>query len=359
MTDLNNPINFLSKALEETMMLENEKAKLAELTDKKNMAEKNLTALKKDISKEKEKTVKSRREDIEDSFDKQIKAIESDIKSVNDKRNKARNSGVKSRIDEHTKLYKDDIQKLRGLIKENFKKAGLSQVYNNKFFFSLYMPHSLGEWFTALITFLIAFCLVPIVILNMQFTEKIPSIYSIIVYTLDILIFGSIYVFIGNKVRIKHNDTLKSCRELMDQINKDRKIIRKTTKQIRRDKDDSLYDLGAFDDELTQYRQKCETVNIQKDEALNKFDAVTKQVLADEIDSRYIDELANKTAQLEQLKLDLKSLNDSVEQKTLYINDQYGQYIGVSNINSENIRRMIEMIRNKEAGSISEAASRV
>lgn len=359
MAELNNPIDFLSEALEETLVLEDKKAKLAELTDKKKLAEKNITALRKDISKEKEKTVRSRREDIEDSFDKQIKVIESDIKSVNDKRNKARNSGVKSRIDEHTKVYKEDIQKLRGLIKDNFKKAGLSQVYNNKFFFSLYIPHSLGEWLTALITFLTAFCLIPIVILNMQFTEKIPSVYSIIVYTLDILVFGSIYVFIGNKVRIKHNDTLKSCRELMDQINKDKKIIRKTTKQIRRDKDDSIYDLGSFDDELTQYRQKCEMINIQKEEALNKFDAVTKQVLTDEIDSRYIDELAGRTEQLEQLKLDLKSLSESVEEKTLYINDQYGQYIGVSNINSDKIRHMIEMIKNKEAGSISEAASRI
>ncbi|MDO4437980.1 MAG: hypothetical protein Q4B86_00820 [Eubacteriales bacterium] len=359
MADLSNPINFLSKALEETLVLENEKAKLAELTDKKNLAEKNLTILKKDISREKEKTVKSRREDIEDSFDKQIKSIESDIRTVNEKRSKARNSGVKSRIDEHTKTYKDDIKNIRGLIKEKFKKAGLSQIYNNKFFFSLYMPHSVGEWTTAIITFLIVFCLVPIIIINMQFTEKTPSFYSILVYTLDILVFGSIYVFIGNKVRIKHNDTLKSCRELMDQINKDKKSIKKVTRQIRRDKDDSLYDLGAFDDELTQHRQKCETVNIQKDEALNKFDAVTKQVLMDEIDSRYIDELANRTAQLEQLKLDFKSLSDSVEEKTLYVNDQYGQYIGVSNISSEKIRQMIEMIRNKEAGSISEAASRV
>ena len=54
-------------------------------------------------------------------------------------------------------------------------------------------------------------------------------------------------------------------------------------KSIRRDKNEKMYNLEKFDDEIAQLEQEIRRISTQKQEALNSFEQVTKTIIADEI----------------------------------------------------------------------------
>ena len=78
------------------------------------------------------------------------------------------------------------------------------------------------------------------------------------------------------------------------------KIIART---IRKDKNDTVYNLEKFDDEIAQLDQDLAMTNRQKKDALNTFDTVTKTIISDEI-------MGNHKAEVDQMVLDFPVLAD-------------------------------------------------
>ena len=55
------------------------------------------------------------------------------------------------------------------------------------------------------------------------------------------------------------------------------------TRNIRRDRNETIYDLQKYDDEIAQIEQELSQTVSKKKEALNAFETVTKNIIADEI----------------------------------------------------------------------------
>ncbi len=67
--------------------------------------------------------------------------------------------------------------------------------------------------------------------------------YLVLVYFADIIIFGGLYVTIGNRSRSRYHDALKQGREIRNLLNSNEKKIKVITHSIEKDGNEDIYDL--------------------------------------------------------------------------------------------------------------------
>ena len=280
------------------------------VTIQREQLQKALQDTNRELAKERDSLIRSRRGDISGTFDKQIKAVDAEIKGVTEKRQKARTKGVNARVEERTEALVQENASLRERIVNLYKDNGVPAFCRSSLFFICTMPHGIGEKLSALVLFLLIFGLLPGVV-NMLIPGDSFIIWAV-VYFVDILLFGAIYVSMSNQ-KAKHIGIIRQGRGIRDQIQANDRQIRKITREIRRDKDDALYDLQSFDDELARKSQSREDILRKKAEALEQFDAVTRNVLADETAERFRPKLAELSEQLEAADQKIKELEERLK----------------------------------------------
>ncbi|MDO4266182.1 MAG: hypothetical protein Q4C63_06965 [Eubacteriales bacterium] len=296
-------------------MLQNEdrekyETELNGITIQREQLKKTLQDTNRELAKERDSLIKSRRGDISGNFDKQVKAIDAQLRAISDKRQKARNQGVKARVEERTAALVQENASLRERLSNLYKDNGVPAFCRSSLFFICTMPHGIGEKLGALGLFILAFGLLPGVI-NLLIPGENFLIWAA-VYFVDILLFGALYVSMSNQ-KAKHIGVIRQGRGIRDQIQANDRQIKKITREIRRDKDDALYDLQSFDDELARNSQGKEDILRKKAEALEQFDAVTRNVLADETAERYKPKIAELSEQLSAAEQKIKELEERLK----------------------------------------------
>ena len=174
--------------------------------------------------------------------------------------------------------------------------------------------------------------------------------YLILIYLADILIFGGIYVKIGNSTKMKHMDALKEGRSIRNRIQANKKQMKAIARTIRRDKNDAVYNLEKFDDEIAQLDQDLLQTNKKKKEALAAFDSVTKTILSDEI-------MENNKPEIDCLQGELAKAVEELKAKTLYTAENFEAYTGKEFMTMERLEALEGFIRAGEARNISEAVT--
>ena len=149
------------------------------------------------------------------------------------------------------------------------------------------------------------------------------------------------------------------CRDILDRIKADESQIRAITRSIKDDKGDALYDLHEYDDELSRKNLERDNINAKLNDALIRFDNVTKTVLIDEIDARFAEKLAAVSSESRGLAEKCAGLAKAVSDSEIAINNDYTQYIGSRNMTSARLEQMAGMIERGEAEGISDAASKI
>ena len=89
------------------------------------------------------------------------------------------------------------------------------------FYYSLYYARGLKERLIGFITFLICFLVLPCGVYFLLPDRKIW--YLVLVYFADIIIFGGLYVTIGNRSRSRYHDALKQGREIRNLLSSNEK----------------------------------------------------------------------------------------------------------------------------------------
>lgn len=261
-------------------------------------------------TREREKTIKDRRGEISDTYDKQLRAVDAEMKSIRDKRQKARNQGVKERIGDRTAALSDEVAELKRKMTNLFKDRHVPAVCRTGFFYIFTMPRGIAEIGSALLGFVIVFGLLPVLVHTLIGSSAV-YIWAAI-YVLDILLFGGIFVWL-NSLKTKHIDTVREGRKLRSQIRDRRKEIARIAKGIRKEKDDAIYDLQAFDDALAQKTQERAEIERKKTEALEQFDSVTRNVLADEVAQKHAPRLRELSEALSAMDMKIKGLEENVK----------------------------------------------
>lgn len=344
---------FFAAAKQAVEELDHLKQKESMLGDKEKRLESTLKAKKKELSDTIAKTVKQRSDEISKSYDAETDKAQERRKKVNTKREKAKNQGVKERIAEETQALKNDNADLARQMKNLFQANKVPGFCRSGYYYAMYFTRGLKEFWTFLLTLLICFLAIPCGIYFMIPERK--TWYLVAIYVAAILIFGGIYVMIGNSTKVRYMDALKEGRNIRNQIRANQKKMKAVEKSIRKDKNDTLYNLQKFDDELAQLDQDLSQIARKKKEALNTFDTVTKTILTDEISGNFKADLDKIEADLADTTAELIATRNEAKEKSLAIADNYTIYTGKDFIAKERLEALEEIIMSGKASNLSEA----
>lgn len=346
-------LTFLAEArdaLDElSVMIDREK----QLRADEERLEKTLEMEKKAVADNIRLTVKKRSEEISASYDKEIVKGQDRLKRVRSKREKAKSQGVKDRIEEETETLRDYNRELKLKMKSLFQQKHVPRYCRSSLYYCLYFPRWFKEFLVLLGMILIFFLAVPCGVYYLMSSRQ--PLYLAGIYLLDILLFGGAYVMVGNKGKLHNLETLKDGRKIKDQIHSNNKKIKVIISTIRKDRNESLYNLEKYDDEIAQAEQELTRVTEQKKEALNSFESVTKVILSDEIMHNNQERLDSLQTEYEQAKEQLRMTETQVKERRLYITDHYGMYLGSDLLEPLKIAELTTLIQEDKAKNLSEA----
>ena len=297
-------------------------------------------------------TVKRRRDEIEKSYDDELGKLQDKLKRTRTRREKAKNQGIKERIKEETQELHAHNRELSVRMRTLFQSDRVPFVCKSPLYYALYFPRGFKEFLTVLITFAICFLLIPCGIYKLLPEQK--TLYLAMIYGVDVVVFGGLYILIGNWTKDRHLAALQEGRSIRSLIAANNRKIAVITSSIRRDRSEALYDLEKYDDEISQMEQDLEETAKKKKDALNTFENVTKTILTDEITS-------NSRAKLEQLKEGHQEVESRlhytetvIKEKRIFITDTYECYLGKEFLNPEKLDALKHILDNSTAVNLSE-----
>lgn len=348
--DLNLFLAGAKAALAEISQLNAETAKLRE---EKSKLEASVDSQKRKLEDTLDQTYNKRRSEIDKTYDGEIAKCNDKLKRARAKREKAKNQGVKGRIADETAYLRKDIKNIESQIRSEFKKNGIPSFCNSGFYFSLFMPRSFKDILILILTFAITFFLIPFGIWKLFFEGN--TIALLIIYVIDILLFGGIYIAISQSTVTKHHDALIRVRALKKKIADDRRNIDDITDNIRNDSNESHYDLAVYDDEIAHITQQLADITMQKNEAISKFENVTRNIITEEITGNARPAIEEAEAKLADVTARFNETDSARKAKALEISSNYEVYLGKEFMNRSKIEKLEDIINHGTVTNISEA----
>ena len=203
-------------------------------------------------------------------------------------------------------------------------------------------------------TILVCFLAVPCGIYFLLLQQR-QMWYLAAVYCLDVLLFGGLYVLVGNKTRLRYQDALKRGRAIRNTLRANRKKIRVITHTIQKDGNEDIYDLEKYDDEIACVEQELSEITTRKKDALNTFESVTKNIISDEIVASHKSHLDDLKQALEDTSLALRNLENSIKEQNIRITDTFGPYLGKEFLEPDRLSELSRIIQSGTASNITEA----
>ena len=324
---------FLREAKSAVQELDRMKEQQERLARQLKQDQKALEAGKKQVEDAIAQTTKKRKNDITAGYDKELSKGQERLKKARSKREKAKSQGVKERIVEETADLRDDNRRIRLQIRTLFQQEHVPAFCNTGWYYALYFPRWPGEFLQLAAAVLVCFLLIPYGIY-----AAIPAhgaLYLALVYFVCAVGFGGLYVVIGNRTRDRCAQALKEGRQLRDEMRGN--------------------NLEKYDDEIAQIEQSMKEMAAKKKDALNAFETVTRNIIADEITEGSREKLESMKRQCEEEEKQLKELENAVKDQNLHITDCYGSYIAREFLTPEKLDELADRMQNGTASSLSEA----
>ena len=299
-------------------------------------------------------TVKKRLDEINSSYDKEIAKGQERLKKARAKREKAKNKGMKERIAEETSELREHNRELKLQMKTLFQKERVPGFCNSTYYYALYDPRGVKEFMLFFMIILVCFLAVPCGIYFLLLQQR-QMWYLAAVYFLDVLLFGGLYVLVGNKTRLRYQDALKRGRAIRNTLRANRKKIRVITHTIQKDGNEDIYDLEKYDDEIACVEQELSEITTRKKDALNTFESVTKNIISDEIVASHKSHLDDLKQALEDTSLALRNLENSIKEQNIRITDTFGPYLGKEFLEPDRLSELSRIIQSGTASNITEA----
>lgn len=315
--------------------------------------ERTLEAEKKAVNDSINITIKKRLDQISSSYDQEISRGQERLKKVRGKREKAKNQGVKGRIAEETKELYQHNKDLRINMRVLFQEKQVPHFCSSNFYYSLFYTRGFSELLVLLITLCVCFLAIPNAVYMLLPDNK--PIYLAAVYFITVILFGGLYIAISNRTKMRYFDSLKEGRSIKNTIASNNKKIRMITKTIQRDKNETVYDLEQFDDEITRIELELSEVTKKKKEALSTFEAVTKTILADEITENSRERMMQLQSDYDKITENIKTMEEKIKEKVLYIADNYEVYLEKSYLKPDKLSELSSLIESGQAKNLTDA----
>ena len=286
------------------------------------------------------KTINDKKSEIENTYSEIINDAEKRLKVAVEKKEKEKKKNLQELVEKSTKVTKENGVYLKNELRKVLKENKLPKFANSKLYLSMYNMHSLLEFIICLMVIVITLVGIPFFISEIFFRDKSIWI-KILIYAVDILFFGIVYMFVDSIT--KNKTALKDVRELRKNIKDNDKEIKKITKKITRETTDEQFDYTKLDREIEAVGIEIKNAKENRIKSIEKFNQETREEITksiekmNEAEEKEIDKTiktANKNLIDEQKKLEAtieKNLNN------------FGVYIGKEYMTIEKIDKLINI----------------
>ncbi len=344
---------FLTEAKQAVTDLQEMELRENALSGQLRQSRRQLETEEKSVADQISQTVKRRAGDIAASYDRELGKGQEQLKKAKARREKAKSQGIRERIAEETGAFREENRKLKLQMKTVFQQNRVPAFCRTDWYYCLFSPRRIGEFGALFLTLLVCFLGIPCGSYLLIPQQK--PLYLVVIYFVCILVFGGLYVVVGNRTKDRYADTIKAGRRIRDQIHANEKKISRTTREIRRDRNEAIYNLQKHDDEIARIEHSMSETAAKKKEALNTFETVTKNILSDEITASHRDRLELLRETCEFQERELRSLQEELKSKNLLVTDRFGTYLGREFLTPARLDALLEIIRDGTAANLSEA----
>ena len=314
--------------------------------------EKELEDKKKDIEKEEKDAINNALASELQEENKIIDETNTSIKNIKNKRDKAKEKGVKKRIKEETADLTETNRKLRTHIRKTLKENNLPLFCDSSWFYILYCNQGIAQLFIKLLVFALGFVIIPFVlvkIVNPWFLLKG------VLWLVVAAIFFGVYITIYLVSKDKDTGTLEEMREYREKIAVNTKKINKIKRGIRKDKDESKYGLGNFDEELEKLEKTLKSVTEKKNSKIKIFEENSKNNIIEGVREKYKDCIEEKEMEITQRAEICREKTEELKDVEEILKNDYEKFLTKPYLNVGCIRRMLELVEGGNAKNIGEA----
>lgn len=354
MNVLNGGIDILNEIKTNVVRLDTMKSRTVELGEEQQKLEKSIAAREKAMETEISSTLNKRQQEIENSYDSQIVKTRDRIKMVKSKKDKDKGTKVDQRIKVETAGMQEEVRALKQDLKAVFTKERVSRIFNTDYFFSMFMPETIGDFIVILFTVAILLAVPTAVFIALPASTH--KWWVLVLLYLAIIALGmALFMYLFKRIRTAHLNAFTQARAIRKKIRQTKKSIRKTEKSIRKDTDESGYGLESYDSELAELNGQVEAIIQQKKDALTDFENRTKVDISGEIKARFSEELEGMRAKNKAAYDEQRNLESEIKSLTLDISDRYESYVGKENLSVAMIDSLIDIINGGDALTIADA----
>ncbi|MBE5960238.1 MAG: hypothetical protein E7256_02450 [Lachnospiraceae bacterium] len=333
--------------------LEKYKGISAELAQKEDALEKEIASREKALQAESDAVVKKRRQEIEASYEEQISKTKARIKKVKAKKEKRKNAKVSERIKMETGELQEERRGLEEELKLIFRNSRIPNLFNNRLYYALFMPRTFKDFLIILGSMLLVLLAIPVGVYRFLLPQK--TWYLVLSYVVTVVIFGGIYLFIASFTKEKNQEAAGKVKEVRKKLALNHKKIKAEIKSIRKDKDESIYGLEKFDDELKELEEEIEKITNEKKKALVSFESNTKNAVIEEIQRRDQKERDALRDEHDAVYRQQKQAEEKAKACSIDIANRYEAYLGKSMMSTVSVDRLIEIMKQGECTTVAEA----
>lgn len=329
--------------------------RVTKLAAEEEKNERALSIRKKQVKEEIASTLKERRAGVASSFDEEDAKLVKFIQAENGKRTKVRNGQVTDRIDTETADLKTKNESLAAEAKKLYKDTKTPGFFNSSFFYTFFAPRGIGNFLLCVLLFAIMYFAVPCGIYYFGLGDKRQPLYLVLIYIVCIVVFGGLYLLIHNISTGKYRDTVEKGKKYRAEIRANNRQIKKVSRRIEKDKDDSNYDLGDYDSRIEDLTKQRAELAAKKKEALAEFDNNTKKAITDEITERAEKDIALLEETCANTKKEIDELHVKIKQDKLALSNNYEVFLGKDVMNPDALNRMYALMDMGNIATIQEA----
>lgn len=358
----NEKADYLIKAKEEVVKRDEMAAELDKMKAYQKKLSKNIASEEKSIADEIAVTIKKRKQEISATYDGRLDDNRARKKKVENKRGKKKNQRMNARIEDETKHIRQNNRELEVELKTLLKKNKVPSYCSSKLYFLMFNPRGVAEIFGMFISMLIYLAGVPALVaflVNKFLLEDKKDINTAfwVVLTVAIVVVLQlvIYFAIFNATKVKHADVLKQARSIKDKMKANDKQADAIKHSINKDKDESAYNLDAYDEKLANLEDEADSISDEKKEALKVFEDETKQAIIDEINGRRLQTLEDMKAEKKALDEKITKGEKKYSEKVLQITNQYASFIGEDMCKEDKLNDLIAIMADEQAETVAEA----
>ncbi len=344
--------DYLLNAQDALRTLEDNKRQLNDNRQNEKKIKKNIVVEEKSIQDEIGATIKRRKEELAASYDKQLDGVHVKVRETQVKRDKRKNKYVSQRVEDETAEINEMNRQLLVEMKTLFKQKKVPAFCASPIYFSMYMPKRFMEFVGLIIFALIAVVLVPALV---YMSLRTKPLVLVIALTTALLVEFVIYFSVFCMTMLRHRDTLLESGKIRNQIHANKKQMKAVKNSIKKDKDESNYDLEKYDNRLAELEEEAKQIGSEKQVALTEFEQTSKALVVEEIEKRRCPKVIEMKETLKRLTSESAELEKIVKQQSLEYTQNYAQYLGASLSKAEGLADLISIMAEGDTKTVGEA----